>query len=93
MWEEESTASSVATIEGPGRAVALDRHLIDCAYRALRARGYGQLLKLKVSCDHGRVTLQGCVPTYYLKQVAQSVLKPIDGIRDVDNDVQVRNGK
>jgi osmotically-inducible protein OsmY len=80
-------------IEGVERIAALDRLIVDNVHRALRASGYGQLLKLNAHCEHGRVTLQGRVPTYYLKQVAQSVLNSIDGIRDIDNDVKVTNGK
>lgn len=89
----DATASSAATIEGAEMMAARDRLIVDSVHRALRASGYGQLLKLRAQCQHGCVTLQGCVPTYYLKQVAQSVLKAIDGIRDIDNDVRVSHGK
>ncbi len=89
----DATALSVALIEGNEQIAALDRLIVDNVYRALRASGYGQLLKLSAHCEHGRVTLQGCVPTYYLKQVAQSVLNSIDGIRNIDNDVNVTTGK
>ncbi len=91
--KDDATALSVALIEGAARIAALDRLIVDKVHRAFRASGYGQLLKLNAHCEHGRVTLQGCVPTTYLKQVAQSILKNIDGIRDVDNDVKVTNGK
>lgn len=93
MLKDDATALSVAIIEGAERIAAVDRLIVDSVHRALRASGYGQLLKLKVYCEHGSVRLQGSVPTYYLKQVAQSVLKGIDGIRNVDNDVNVANGK
>jgi osmotically-inducible protein OsmY len=87
------TTKKTTLIEGAERIAALDRLIVDNVQRALRASGYGQLLKLKAFCEHGRVTLQGCVPTYYLKQVAQSVLRSIDGIRDIDNDVKVTTVK
>jgi hypothetical protein len=35
------------------------------------------------------LVVRGCVPTYYLKQVLQSALKGIDGVRRIDNQVQV----
>ena len=89
----ETTASSVAVADGPGHIVAHDHQIVDAAYRALRASGYGQLLSINVYCDHGRVTLQGRLPTFYLKQVAQSVLGRVDGIRDIDNDVTVQAQK
>lgn len=93
MLSDEAAALSGALLEGGERIAAMDRLIVDSAHRALRASGYGQLIKLKALCEHGRVTLQGCVPTYYLKQVAQSVLNSIDGIRNIDNDVKVITGK
>lgn len=84
------TTASAALIEGPELIAARDHSIVDAAYRALRASGYGQLRGLSVHCDNGRVTLQGRVPTFYLKQVAQSVLKPIHGITDIDNDLSVQ---
>jgi hypothetical protein len=33
--------------------------------------------------------VRGAVPTFYLKQVLQSVLKDIEGIRMIENQVQV----
>jgi hypothetical protein len=35
------------------------------------------------------LVIRGRVPTFYLKQVLQSVLKNLDGIRRVDNQVTV----
>lgn len=66
-----------------------DDQIVDLVYQSFRASGYGQFRQLKVYCDHGRVTLQGSLPTYYLKQVAQTVIRLIPGIRDIDNDVTV----
>lgn len=50
---------------------------------------------------HGRVSsfqfveqddtlvVRGCVPSFYLKQVLQTVLKAVDGVRSIDNQVDV----
>ena len=35
------------------------------------------------------LVVRGCVPTFYLKQVLQTALKDLDGIRWVDNQVNV----
>jgi hypothetical protein len=35
------------------------------------------------------LVVRGSVPTFYLKQVLQSVLKDMDGIRRIDNQVMV----
>jgi osmotically-inducible protein OsmY len=45
----------------------------------------------RVTCQvHGQeITIRGRVPTYYLKQVAQSLLSGLDGIRTIDNRLDV----
>lgn len=40
-------------------------------------------------CSGDVLVVRGHVPTFYLKQVLQSVLKNLDGIRRVDNQVTV----
>lgn len=66
-----------------------DQKIVDQACQALRTSGYTQLRHLQVSFEHGRMTLQGQLPTYYLKQVAQSVIQDVAGVREIDNDVKV----
>ena len=66
-----------------------DDLIVDLVHQALYASGYGQLRRLQAYCDHGRVTLQGRLPTYHLKQVAQSLIDSVPGVRDIDNDVSV----
>lgn len=66
-----------------------DEQITDLACQALRATGYCQLRHLQVYYEHGRITLQGQLPTYYLKQVAQSVILQVDGVREIDNDVRI----
>ena len=56
---------------------------------ALHSTGYQQIRNLKAHCDNGVVTLQGCVPTYYLKQVAQTTVLAVPGVCKIDNDVRV----
>lgn len=40
-------------------------------------------------CSDDVLIVRGCVPTYYLKQILQTVLKNVDGVRLVDNQVMV----
>jgi len=35
------------------------------------------------------LVVRGCVPSFYLKQVLQTVLKEVDGVRSIDNQVDV----
>ena len=44
-----------------------------------------------LSCDYlqGVLTIRGQVPTYYLKQLAQSLVSTVEGIQEVQNLVDV----
>jgi hypothetical protein len=35
------------------------------------------------------LVVRGCVPSFYLKQVLQTVLRTVDGVRSIDNQVDV----
>jgi hypothetical protein len=60
------------------------------AERALRSGLYPALKQL--SCDYrgGVLVLRGCLPTYYLKQIAQEVVAhQVQGMGRLDNQIQV----
>jgi osmotically-inducible protein OsmY len=69
------------------RIIELD--LADRVERALRATGYGPLRDVQVTADAWRVALEGRVPSYYLKQVAQATALSVSGVREVRNNLQV----
>ena len=56
-----------------------------------RLRHNGYLALRNISCEHreGVLTLRGSLPTYYLKQVAQEVVSGVQGVRWVDNQIEV----
>lgn len=66
-----------------------NQQIVDRVWQALHTSGYMQFSRLQVYFEHGRITLQGRLPTYYLKQVAQTAILSVDGVRDIDNDVKV----
>jgi len=39
--------------------------------------------------EDGVLRLRGCLPSFYLKQVLQTALKDVDGVRRIDNQVDV----
>jgi osmotically-inducible protein OsmY len=57
--------------------------------RALRATGYGSLRGIEVTAHARLVSLRGRVPSYYLKQVAQTTALAVPGARQVRNDLDV----
>ncbi len=50
---------------------------------------YFRMRPLSVEATEGRVVLQGVVATYYHKQVAQEMIRKIDGVHAVENRLHV----
>jgi osmotically-inducible protein OsmY len=60
------------------------------AERALRSGPYPALKKLSCDYQDGVLVLRGCLPTYYLKQIAQEVVAHrVKGVGRLDNQIQV----
>src|SRR5262249_61235736 len=66
-----------------------DLRLAERVERALRATGYGPLRGIEVTVHARLVILGGRVPSYYLKQVAQTTALAVSGARQVRNDLDV----
>jgi hypothetical protein len=49
----------------------------------------GRAATFKFICRGDVLVVRGAVPTFYLKQVLQSILKDLDGVRMIHNEVQV----
>lgn len=50
-------------------------------------RGRSKLIQIDE--NDGRLVLQGRLPSYYLKQMLQTLLRDIDGVERIDNQVSV----
>jgi hypothetical protein len=61
------------------------------AYRALENDPYfrGRTHQLELNVCHGRMTIRGRVPSFFLKQILQTVLCKVEGVEQVDNCVDV----
>ena len=59
------------------------------AERALRSSPYPALKKLSCDSQSGVLVLRGCLPTYYLKQIAQEVVAHLEGVKRIENQIQV----
>ena len=60
------------------------------AERALRSSPYAALQQLSCDCRGGVLVLRGCLPSYYLKQLAQEVVAhQVQGVSRLDNQIQV----
>lgn len=51
------------------------------------------LLRNNVECEYlnGVLVIRGRVPSFYLKQTAQTLIQGIEGVSRVENDIQVVN--
>lgn len=70
-----------------------DAALLDAVAHALRRTGYSPLRDVQVECERGRVVLSGRVPSYHLKQMAQTVALEIAGVLRLQNDIDVGNAR
>lgn len=63
--------------------------LADRVERRLRHSPYLALRNLTCTSQGDLVVLRGCLPTYYLKQVAQALAAQVEGVEQVVNEVEV----
>jgi hypothetical protein len=80
-------AHSQLAPEAPTEA---DECLAAAAVAQLRSSGHRPLSSLRCEVRHGVIFLSGVLPTYYLKQMAQSLLLRLEQVRGVRNLVEVR---
>jgi osmotically-inducible protein OsmY len=69
------------TAQRPGVGERAESRLRRSAYRALQ----------HISCGFGAgvLTLRGRLPSYYLKQVAQTVAATVEGVERIDNQIEI----
>jgi osmotically-inducible protein OsmY len=66
-----------------------DTPLNDLVHTALQRSPYLAGRNLRFEAEQGRVTLRGVVKTYYQKQIAQEVLRRVDGVQEISNELEV----
>ncbi|MGO9110321.1 MAG: BON domain-containing protein [Thermoguttaceae bacterium] len=55
----------------------------------LRTSGYHQLKRISCEFHEGVLTLRGLVPTFHLKQVAQTLIRRLEGVAEINNRLEV----
>jgi osmotically-inducible protein OsmY len=66
-----------------------DTQLNDHVHHVLSRTPYWAGKNLQVENQGGRITLRGVVGTYYQKQMAQEVLRRVDGVSQISNELEV----
>ena len=80
---------AIAAMTRPNPFAVLFQEIAEIAQAALRRSAYCELQN--VSCDFsgGILTLQGRVPTYHLKQLAQASVAEVPGVVEIHNRLEV----
>jgi BON domain len=82
-------SSSDAIHPLPDSSWSGDDALRTAALKLLQSSGFAALRRLRCDVIEAVVIVQGVVPSYYLKQMAQATILRLDGIRNVKNLVEV----
>lgn len=61
----------------------------EMARKILESSAYHSIRKLSCTFRNGELTLSGELPSYHLKQVAQTAVQGIKGIHKIDNQIEV----
>lgn len=90
-FEQTIAPVKVPHLASPSRnaTTGLDDQILKKVQHVLHHSGYEQLRRVRTFCRHGRIVLQGRISTYYLKQVAQELVRNVSEVHDIDNDLLV----
>ena len=67
----------------------IDLPLDDKVFTALEQNAHVSSRNLRFETVEGRVTLRGVVNSYFQKQMAQESIRHIDGVQEIQNDLEV----
>ena len=93
--EEEPMTEVTESLGGNGATPTNceDPSAISAAVRmALERTGHGWLRRIVVVPDGESIVLQGILPSYYLKQMAQVTVLTVPGVRALRNELVVEGG-
>jgi osmotically-inducible protein OsmY len=71
------------------RLRARDRSIREKVDRALQESGYAPLRRIECEVSDGVVELTGSVPSFYVKQLAQTAILRLEQIRGIRNHLRV----
>ena len=63
--------------------------IVEAVECCIRKSGYPSLVNVRFDYHEGVLVLRGELPSYYLKQVAQTAVSQVDGVQQVDNRIEV----
>ncbi len=81
-----ATLAPAVTLSQP---VAYTSELEMRAVAALRQSSHRLLHDASCTCSNDMIVLTGVVPSFHLKQMAQEAIRTVEGVRRIDNRLQV----
>lgn len=63
------------------------------AASSLRTGPYPVLRNISCQCESGQLTLTGAVGSFYLKQIAQTIVARVPGVGRIDNRLEVLSSR
>ena len=87
---ESHGGARLLPIEDQELGLSKERPVVQAeAQSRLRKSGYHELRFVSCEFHEGVLTLRGQVPSFYLKQVAQELIRGLDGAEEVNNRLEV----
>jgi osmotically-inducible protein OsmY len=85
--------NSTKSVDAPSSVRrSFEDELLEAIELALRQTGYLELRDVEVTLDGHDVVLRGRVPTYFMKQKAEFVVRSIAGIATLKGEIEVIEG-
>jgi osmotically-inducible protein OsmY len=69
--------------------ITTESALVDRIDAAIQTCPYFQGKKLRIEAADGRIVLKGNVSSYFQKQMAQETVRRVQGVHQIENDLQV----
>ncbi len=85
--------SALSTCERLFTTPAEQSAIVQLAEKRLHNHRYLALRNVSCHLKDGHLILQGELPTYYLKQVAQVVVSRLQGVSHIVNNIEVSRGR
>jgi BON domain len=92
LWKDIMATLAELTWPIPDAATPVcpsEAGIAELAESRLRSNSYLALKNVSCEYQQGRMILHGCLPTYYLKQLAQEVVARVDGVGQIVNQISV----
>lgn len=90
---KKGAVMNVVTFTNNGSVKIRTEQIVDRAYACLECHPHfrGRSSNIQICCDKTTLVLGGRLPSYFLKQILQTALRELDGISEIQNNVEVFN--